>query len=103
MLTKEEQEIYSRHLQLDEIGLEGQLRLKSSKVLVIGAGGLGCPVLQYLSAAGVGRIGVVDFDTVDKSNLHRQILYSYNSQGKKKVEESKKRLQENNPFISIQT
>jgi adenylyltransferase/sulfurtransferase len=103
MLTKEEQEIYNRHLQLDEVGLEGQLKLKSSKVLVIGAGGLGCPVLQYLSAAGVGEIGVVDFDTVDKSNLHRQILYSYNSQGKKKVEESKRRLEENNPFNSIQT
>ncbi len=103
MLSKEENEIYSRQICLSEIGVEGQLKLKNSRVLVIGAGGLGCPVLQYLSAAGVGTIGIVDFDTVDKSNLQRQILFSYSSQGKNKATEAKKRLLENNPFVSIQT
>ena len=102
MLSEEENEIYSRHICLDEIGLEGQLKLKRSKVFVVGAGGLGGPLLQYLSAAGVGTIGIADFDAVEKSNLHRQILFSYASQGKNKALEAKKRLLENNPFVSIE-
>ena len=76
-LSAAEKEQYDRHLILNEIGEEGQLKLKKAKVLVIGAGGLGCPILQYLSAAGVGTIGVVDDDNVDQSNLQRQILYTH--------------------------
>jgi sulfur-carrier protein adenylyltransferase/sulfurtransferase len=101
MLSKEESEKYSRHILLGEVGLEGQLKLKQSSVLVIGAGGLGCPVLQYLNAAGVGHIGIVDFDTVDKSNLQRQILFGHSSLGKNKAEEAKIRLQDNNPFTKF--
>ena len=67
---------YSRHLLLPEIGLPGQQRLKAARVLVVGCGGLGCPVLQYLAAAGVGTLGLLDFDTVDDSNLQRQVLYA---------------------------
>lgn len=101
MLSNEEHNLYSRHLLLDEVGEDGQLKLKNSKVLVIGAGGLGCPVLQYIGAAGVGTIGIVDFDTVDKSNLQRQVLFSYDSIGKNKALEAKKRLSASNPFIEI--
>jgi len=103
MLSPEEKEIYARHLLLDEVGVEGQLKLKNASVLVIGAGGLGCPVLQYICAAGVGKIGIADHDTVDKSNLQRQILYSYSSIGKSKAEEAKDRLQGLNPFTEIHT
>ncbi|MDG1427849.1 MAG: HesA/MoeB/ThiF family protein [Crocinitomicaceae bacterium] len=101
MLTSEEQNLYSRHLLLEEVGEKGQLRLKKSRVLVIGAGGLGCPVLQYLTAAGIGTIGIVDFDTVDKSNLQRQVLFNYDSIGKNKANEAKKRLSECNPFVNL--
>lgn len=73
-LSKEEYERYSRHIILPEVGLEGQKKLKTAKVLCIGTGGLGSPLLLYLAAAGVGRIGIVDFDVVDASNLHRQIF-----------------------------
>lgn len=103
MLSPEEKEIYGRHLILDEIGIEGQLKLKASRVLVIGAGGLGCPVLQYICAAGVGKIGIADHDTVNKSNLQRQILYSFSSVGKSKAEEAKKRLEGLNPYTKIIT
>lgn len=103
MLSPEEKEIYARHLLLDEVGSEGQLKLKKASVLVIGAGGLGCPVLQYICAAGVGKIGIADHDTVDKSNLQRQILYSYSSIGKSKAEQAKERLQGLNPFTEIIT
>ena len=72
-LTNEEIGRYSRHLRLPEVGLEGQLKLKESKVLLVGAGGLGCPIGMYLGAAGIGTIGIIDFDTVDASNLQRQI------------------------------
>ena len=81
MLNPQELKRYNRHIILPEIGMEGQQKLKLAKVLVIGAGGLGCPLLQYLAAAGVGTIGVVDSDKVDESNLHRQILYSSNDVG----------------------
>ena len=93
---------YSRHLIMPEVGLEGQKAIKSSSVLIIGAGGLGSPSATYLAAAGVGRIGIVDFDTIDKSNLHRQILYSEQDVGKSKAEVAKERLLKVNPNISIE-
>lgn len=98
-LTESEKQQYSRHLLLENIEEEGQLKLKKARVLVIGAGGLGCPVLQYISAAGVGTIGIVDDDTIDQSNLQRQILYTHEEIGKNKAETSAKRLQALNPFI----
>lgn len=102
-MNKEEKQRYNRHIILPEIGLEGQQKLKEAKVLVIGAGGLGCPVLQYLGAAGVGKIGVIDFDRVDASNLHRQILFTVSDIGKSKAEVAKERLLANNPFLEIET
>ena len=101
MLSQEELETYSRQLLLDEIGLEGQNNIKNAKVLVIGAGGLGCPVLQYLNAAGVGTIGVADFDIVERSNLHRQILFGHAALGKNKAEAAKSQLSQNNPYTVI--
>src|ERR1700712_554948 len=83
---------YNRHLILSEIGKEGQEKLKAAKVLVIGAGGLGCPVLQYLTAAGVGTIGILDFDVVDESNLQRQVLFNTDDIGKSKAETAGKKL-----------
>jgi len=101
MLNLEEISRYSRHILLPEIGVEGQEKLKRAKVLVIGAGGLGCPALLYLSAAGVGTIGVADNDKVDRTNLHRQVLYGENSIGKMKVEEAKKFISEKNKNINV--
>lgn len=101
MLTEEEKEIYNRHLILDKIGEEGQLRLKNSSVLVIGAGGLGCPMLQYLAAAGVGSIGIIDGDVVEASNLQRQILFGHTSIGQSKAIEARKRLNDLNPYIKV--
>jgi molybdopterin/thiamine biosynthesis adenylyltransferase/rhodanese-related sulfurtransferase len=92
MLNKNEIEQYSRHLKLAEIGLQGQSKLKSARVLIVGVGGLGCPVAQYLTAAGVGTIGLVDGDTVDLSNLQRQILFDTNSIGKNKAITASERL-----------
>lgn len=93
---------YSRHLIMPEVGLEGQRALKASSVLIIGAGGLGTPSALYLAAAGVGRIGIVDFDNIEKSNLHRQILYSEEDVGKSKAEVAKERLLRVNPNVSIE-
>ena len=101
MLNEQENNRYSRHLLLSEIGVSGQEKLKASKVLVIGAGGLGCPVLQYLAAAGVGNIGIIDFDVVDVSNLQRQILYSTNDVGINKALAAKNRLNSLNPLIKV--
>ncbi|MEZ5109839.1 MAG: molybdopterin-synthase adenylyltransferase MoeB [Bacteroidia bacterium] len=101
MLSKEEIARYNRHLLLPEIGMEGQQKLKQAKVLVIGAGGLGCPALSYLCAAGAGKIGIVDFDGVDESNLQRQILYSTADIGKSKAIVAAEKLQLQNPHITI--
>ncbi|EGV44372.1 dinucleotide-utilizing protein [Bizionia argentinensis JUB59] len=100
-LSSEEKTQYSRHLLLYEIGEVGQLKLKQSKVLVIGAGGLGCPVLQYLTAAGIGTIGVIDHDVVEQSNLQRQILFTIADIGLSKAECAVKRLRLLNPFINF--
>ena len=100
-LTPEELEHYDRHLVLKGFGSEGQLKLKNASVLVVGAGGLGCPALLYLAAAGVGKIGVVDFDSVQKSNLQRQVLFTIHDVGKNKAEAARKRLVDLNPLISI--
>lgn len=99
MLDQDELNRYSRHILLSEIGISGQEKLKLAKVLVIGAGGLGCPVLQYLTAAGVGTLGIVDFDKVDASNLQRQILYAVDDIGKSKVDCAVHRLSGQNPHI----
>lgn len=93
---------YRRHLTLPELGLEGQKTLLGSRVLLIGAGGLGCPTAQYLAAAGVGRIGLVDDDVVSASNLQRQILYSTHDVGRPKVEVAEERLNGLNPDVSIE-
>ena len=103
MFSLEENSQYNRHFILDKIGKEGQLKLKESKVLVIGAGGLGCPVLQYLTAAGVGTIGIIDKDTVSRSNLQRQILYTVEDIGKPKTSCAVKRLKQLNPFVTFKT
>lgn len=92
---------YDRHIILSEIGQSGQDKLKHAKVLVVGAGGLGCPVLQYLTAAGVGNLGIIDFDVVEKSNLQRQILFGTSSLGQNKTEAAKTRLEDLNNEISI--
>lgn len=94
---------YLRHIVLDEIGPTGQEKLSKAKVLVIGAGGLGCPVLQYLTAAGVGMIGIVDFDTVEESNLQRQVLFGKSCLGINKAEAAKKKLHDLNHTITIIT
>jgi len=101
-LTKAEFERYSRQIVMPEIGPQGQEKLKASSVLVVGMGGLGTPAAVFLAAAGVGRIGLVDFDTVQASNLHRQVLYSEQDLGKKKVEVAKSRLHMTNPHIRIE-
>lgn len=100
-LSELEQKRYSRHLLLPEVGTEGQIRLKNSRVLVCGAGGLGAPVLLYLAAAGVGTIGIVDFDNVERSNLQRQIIYDETDIGRSKVECSARRLKSLNPDIVV--
>ncbi|HET7710597.1 MAG TPA: molybdopterin-synthase adenylyltransferase MoeB [Thermoanaerobaculia bacterium] len=103
MLTPEELSRYARHLSLPEIGEEGQQRLKKSSVLIIGAGGLGSPVSMYLAAAGVGRIGLVDFDRVDSTNLQRQILYGESAVGERKLDAAWQRLHDLNPYVRVET
>ncbi|WP_299779636.1 HesA/MoeB/ThiF family protein [uncultured Formosa sp.] len=103
MLYKEEHLQYKRHLALEDIGVEGQNKLKAAKVLVVGAGGLGCPILQYLTAAGVGTIGVIDFDSVDQTNLQRQVLYGYNDIGKFKVSCAISKLEQLNKFVKFKS
>jgi molybdopterin/thiamine biosynthesis adenylyltransferase len=101
MLSKEESKRYQKQIMLDNVGINGQIKIKQAKVAVVGAGGLGCPVLQYLTSVGVGTIGIIDFDTVEASNLHRQVLYSENDIGSFKVEVAMKKLSVQNPFIKI--
>lgn len=101
--SKQEIERYSRHLIIPEFNLEGQRKLKAAKVLVVGSGGLGSPMLQYLAAAGVGTIGIVDYDRVDETNLQRQVLFDINSVGKFKVDEARARIEALNPYIKVIT
>jgi adenylyltransferase/sulfurtransferase len=100
-LSSDEIARFSRHLILDEVGMEGQRRLKAGSVLVVGTGGLGSPLLLYLVAAGVGRIGIVDFDVVDASNLQRQIVHGTSTVGVPKVQSAKARLLDLNPHVQI--
>ena len=100
-LSKEEYQRYSRHIILPEVGLEGQKRLKAASVLCIGTGGLGSPLLLYLAAAGIGRIGIVDFDIVDSSNLQRQIIHGTSWVDKPKIQSAKERILEINPYCQV--
>jgi adenylyltransferase/sulfurtransferase len=102
-LSKDEILRYSRHLIMPEVGIEGQKKLKSSSVLIIGAGGLGSPLGLYLAAAGIGRLGIVDFDVVDLTNLQRQLLHSTNDVGRSKLESAKERILGVNPNVRLET
>jgi molybdopterin/thiamine biosynthesis adenylyltransferase len=101
MISKEEFGRFEKQMVLEEIGILGQTKLKQAKVAVVGAGGLGCPVLQYLNSMGIGTLGLIDFDIVMESNLHRQILYTSDDIGKSKIECAAKRLKAQNPYTSI--
>lgn len=100
-LNTEEYQRYSRHLILPEVGLDGQKRLKAASVLCIGTGGLGSPLLLYLAAAGIGNIGIVDFDIVDSSNLQRQVIHGTSWVGRPKIESAKNRIHEINPYCQV--
>ncbi|MGQ0483408.1 MAG: adenylyltransferase/sulfurtransferase MoeZ [Pseudonocardia sp.] len=100
-LTKDEVERYSRHLIIPEVGMDGQKRLKNARVLVVGAGGLGSPALLYLAAAGVGTLGIVEFDVVDSSNLQRQIIHGQSDIGRSKAESARDSIKETNPFVEV--
>ena len=102
-LSKEEIERYSRHLIMPEVAMEGQKRLKAGKILLIGTGGLGSPLALYLAAAGVGRLGLVDFDVVDHTNLQRQIIHRTEDIGKPKLESAKAAIHSLNPYIQVDT
>ncbi|MFZ1675933.1 MAG: molybdopterin-synthase adenylyltransferase MoeB [Saprospiraceae bacterium] len=100
--NKEELERYSRHIIIPEFNIEGQRKLKRARVLVVGTGGLGAPLLLYLTAAGIGTIGIVDFDIVEKSNLQRQVLFTTSDVGRPKVEAARDRLAALNPFVNFE-
>jgi adenylyltransferase/sulfurtransferase len=100
-LTVDEVKRYSRHLIIPEVGMTGQKRLKNAKVLVVGAGGLGSPALLYLAAAGVGTLGVIDFDVVDESNLQRQIIHGQSDVGRTKAASAKDSINEANPYVNV--
>lgn len=102
LLTDQELKRYSRHLVIPDVGIEGQHKLKAAKVLIVGAGGLGSPIGMYLAAAGVGKLGIIDYDTVNISNLQRQVIYSIDDVGKKKTDAMKHKLQKINPDIEIE-
>ena len=102
-LNKQQLERYSRHIILPEIGVEGQEKLRAAKVLIIGAGGLGSPIALYLAAAGIGKLGLVDFDKVDLSNLQRQILHTEDMIGRPKLDSARVRIQGMNPDVEVQT
>ena len=101
-LTIDEVRRYSRHLIIPDVGMAGQKRLKNAKVLCVGAGGLGSPALLYLAAAGVGTLGIVEFDVVDESNLQRQIIHSQKDIGRPKAESARDRVLETNPYVTVQ-
>jgi sulfur-carrier protein adenylyltransferase/sulfurtransferase len=100
-LSKEEVLRYSRHLIMPEVGMEGQLKLKAAKVLMVGTGGLGAPLGMYLAAAGIGRIGIVDFDVVDHTNLQRQIIHGTKDVGKKKIDSAAETMHDINPYVQV--
>ena len=100
-LTIDEVRRYSRHLIIPDVGMEGQKRLKNARVLAIGAGGLGSPTLMYLAAAGVGTLGIVDFDVVDETNLQRQIIHGQSDVGRSKAESAKATIEEINPYVNV--
>jgi len=102
-LTREEVQRYSRHLIMPEVGVDGQRKLKAARVLCVGAGGLGAPASMYLAAAGVGTLGLVDFDAVDASNLHRQVIYDTTDVGKRKLDAARDRLTAMNPSVKVVT
>src|SRR5437588_3345415 len=100
-LSKDEILRYSRHLIMPEVGLEGQQKLKAARVLCIGTGGLGSPLALYLAAAGVGTLGLVDFDVVDFTNLQRQIIHSTSDVGRKKLDSAAEKIEAINPFVEV--
>src|ERR1700719_2371353 len=100
-MTKDEQLRYSRHMIMPEVGADGQRRLNEARVLCIGAGGLGSPAALYLAAAGIGKLGLVDFDNVDLSNLQRQILHGTKDVGRKKLNSARDRIREVNPNVQV--
>src|SRR5436190_7667426 len=102
-LSREEVQRYSRHLIMPEVGVDGQRKLKAARVLCVGAGGLGAPAAMYLAAAGVGTLGLVDFDAVDASNLHRQVIYDTTDVGKRKLDAARDRLKAMNPSVKVVT
>jgi adenylyltransferase/sulfurtransferase len=101
-LSNEEIARYSRHLIMPEVALDGQKRLKQSRVLTIGAGGLGSPLALYLAAAGVGTLGIVDFDVVDESNLQRQIIHGTSDLGRPKMESAREKIEDINPNVNVE-
>ncbi|MDP4960479.1 MAG: ThiF family adenylyltransferase, partial [Mycobacterium sp.] len=100
-LSREELRRYSRHLLIPDVGVLGQRRLKNARVLVIGAGGLGSPTLLYLAAAGIGTLGIVEFDVVEESNLQRQIIHGSSDIGRPKAHSARDSLAEINPFVAV--
>src|SRR4030081_4136065 len=100
-LTVDEVRRYSRHLIIPDVGMAGQKRLKNAKVLAVGAGGLGSPTLMYLAAAGVGTLGIVEFDTVDESNLQRQIIHGQSDIGRSKAQSARDSVRETNPNTNV--
>lgn len=101
MLSPEEKRKYIKQIMVPEIGLSGQEKIRNAKVAIVGCGGLGCPTLLYLAAAGVGTIGIIDFDTVSLTNLHRQILFGNNDVGKKKIEVAQQKINALHPEVTI--
>lgn len=101
-LSKDELNRYARHISLPSFGIEGQNKLRKSSVLCIGAGGLGSPCTMYLAAAGIGKLGIIDMDVVDESNIQRQILHGSNDIGVKKIDSAKDTLQEINPYVKLE-
>ena len=101
-LSKDELKRYARHISLPSFGIEGQNKLRKSSVLCIGAGGLGSPCTMYLAAAGIGKLGIIDMDVVDESNIQRQILHGSSNIGVKKIDSAKDTLQEINPYVKLE-